>query len=111
MSDNGSDDAHRKEIQFKVVWRTKDADDLQSLHANQLLIGQTPFEYYLIFGESGIPIPMFAGQDDLSPEQERELPIKPLVKIAVPPAAMKNMVKLLVKTCGSMLDEGDGEPQ
>lgn len=71
-----------EDVQFQLLWGK--SDDLPTLYANQLFIGHTGGEFYLVFGEASIPALLEAQLDEL-PES---IEINPLVRIALTPENM-----------------------
>ena len=81
MSGDGQEEPQAREVRFRAVWDKDSIDKTPTIYANQLFITHAGEEFYLVFGETFPPL-LLPG-DELPPESERTLTVKPLIKIAI----------------------------
>ena len=77
MSDKPEKEEVQKEILIPIVWNN--LEDISTAYANELIITHAGNEFFLVFGESFIPIRSIENKEDI-PEK---INIKPVVKIAI----------------------------
>jgi hypothetical protein len=89
--ENSKKDQNDKVVEeIALVWRP--SEDLPTMYANQMLISHSGPEFYLIFGEV---ITSAVSGDPFRETPVTELPVKPLVKIAITPTMMIEMANII----------------
>jgi hypothetical protein len=83
--------------QILLKWKTD--IDLQTIYVNQAAITSTGNEYYLVFGETDLPVVF--GKNFL-PE---EILINPKVRLVIGLGAMKAIVELILKNVEKNLED------
>ena len=107
MSGNGQEDKSQDGVPFRLVWDRKNIDEAPSAYANQVLITHSGSEFYLIFGEAMPPI--ILREEDLPPEDQREVMVKPVAKVAIAKEAMEGIASAIFKNWKGF--SGEQEPQ
>ena len=88
-------------VQIPLNWDT--AEDIQTVYANQMSIIHTPLEFYLTFGELTLP-PDFG-----IAAPPNQLTIKPRVRLAISPDAMRNMMNVMQENFDKFLEKNKDE--
>lgn len=107
MSDDGQEAKLPDRVPFSLVWDRKNIDEVPSVYANQILITHAGSEFYLIFGEA-VP-PIILRKEDMPPEEQRDVIIKPVAKVAIAKDAMEGIAKAIFKNWQD--SSGEQEPQ
>ena len=76
-----------KMVQVRLKWGS--AEDLDTIYVNHLNITHSGPEFYLTFGE--LPLPPIMSEEEIS----QELEIKPVVRLAITPDAMKSIANAI----------------
>ena len=101
----GQDERQVKEVKFSGIWSKDSLDAAPTIYAKQLFLSHAGDEFYLVFGETFPPL-LLPG-DDVPPEDERTLTIKPLIKIAITKDRMESFMQAIKTNWDSFQKKGE----
>ena len=93
MSDDGQEEGPVREVRYRGAWNRESIDKAPTVYANQMFLTHAGDEFYLVFGETFPPL-LLPG-DEIPPESERELKVKPLIKIAITKDRMESFMQAI----------------
>ena len=80
-------------IQIGLQWQ--DASDLPTLYANQMYMTHSTGEFYVIFGETQLPIMLNPTPEAI--EKLKAIEVKPVAKLVFTPQGMTAITKAMVE--------------
>jgi hypothetical protein len=95
------DDDKAFQIEAELSWGS--LEGVPTIYANQLYIGFTRTEFYLVFGDLVLPLILNPSQENLP----KELAVTPSVRLVVSHAAMVEFAKAINQNLGKYLEMQD----